>query len=198
MSHLARGLTVVLLVATSIAADARSVGAQELPSRVRIVDQQLSGLVHSGFRRSPTFRNLLTTIDANRLIVLVRCQAPSDSATSAAGLTFLTAAAGYRYVRIFVRCDLPAAVLLPLLAHEFQHALEVALSPHVVDTESLRRHYERIGYRSSSNDRHPSFETVAALDTQQRVTRELVPAHSHTVARTEVASGTGPRERPLQ
>ena len=85
MSRLARGLTGALFVVTSLAAGARLLEAQELTSHVRIVDEQLSALVDRGARRSATFRNLLTTIESNRLIVLVRCQAPAEPATSAAG-----------------------------------------------------------------------------------------------------------------
>jgi hypothetical protein len=86
---------------------------------------------------------------------------------------------------VFIRCDLPTAVQAPLLAHELQHALEVAEAPDVIDPATLRAHYERIGYRSNADDRTPSFDTAAAIDVQRRVAAELARTSSTTMAKVE-------------
>jgi hypothetical protein len=55
------------------------------------------------------------------------------------------------------------------IAHEVQHALEIADAPDVVDRRSPAVLYRRIGHVSGVN----SFETIDAQAMQRRVCREL-------------------------
>jgi hypothetical protein len=146
--------------------------AAEAASHIRVVDDRLRPLIAQGVDGSATFRSLVARLESTPLLVFVRCQPRQQPGPSAAGLTFLTSAGGYRFVRIFIRCELAPVVQVPLLAHEFQHALEVAEST-VIDAATMRSHYEETGYRSGTDNRHPSFETEAAIRTQRQVTLEL-------------------------
>ena len=155
-------------------------------SHLRVADPQVAALVANGVAESATFAGIVSQLESAPLLVFVRCRTRDQQTASAAGLGFLANTPTYRYVRIFIRCDLPTVVQAPLLAHEFQHALEVSNAPEIVDAATLRLHYQRIGYRSNADDRMQSFDTSAAIDVQRRVTIELGRTHPHTVARIAI------------
>jgi len=60
------------------------------------------------------------------------------------------------------------------LAHELQHAVEIADRPAIVDEGTFARVYAQIGHatRPSPGARH-GFDTVAAISIGHRVWREL-------------------------
>jgi hypothetical protein len=62
---------------------------------------------------------------------------------------------------------------LALIAHELQHAVEVAAAPHVVDVATLAQEYERIGHATRHRVEMRSFETLAAIAAARRVLAEL-------------------------
>lgn len=159
-------------------------------SHLRVVDGRIATLIERSVPESATFREIVSRLESAPLLVFVRCRTRDQQAASAAGLAFLAHTPTYRYVRVFVRCDLPAVVQAPLLAHEFQHALEVVDAPEIVDAATLRQHYEQIGYRSNADDSSPSFDTRAAIDVQRRVTLELARTHAMTVAQIAIEPHT--------
>ena len=61
------------------------------------------------------------------------------------------------------------------MGHELQHAVEIADRPTIVDTASMQREYERIGYVNhiASTAGIISFETDLALRVGDRIFREL-------------------------
>jgi hypothetical protein len=63
--------------------------------------------------------------------------------------------------------------LTALLAHEFQHVVELASREDVVDPAAFAALYRRIGY--SSGER--SYETEAAQEVERRVLTELFAAN---------------------
>ena len=166
----------LLAVLVCVLSVARPASAADANSHIRVVEPQVAAMIETGSQESATFRAVTEQLESQPLLVFVRCLKPHEQRASAAGLVFLANTPNYRYVRVFLRCELPASVTLPLLAHEFQHALEVARTDNVVDAVTLRAHYERAGYHSSSDDRAPSFETEAAIDVQRRVTIDLAHA----------------------
>ena len=63
--------------------------------------------------------------------------------------------------------------ILPWLAHELQHAVEIAGAPEVRTREDLHTFYERIGGGSRAAGSN-EMETIAAQETQEkRVLTEL-------------------------
>jgi hypothetical protein len=94
-------------------------------------------------------------------------------------LTFLTTAAGYRYVVVRM-ARLARAQQIAMMAHELQHAVEIAETPAIVDGPSLVREYRRIGYENPSS-RLPgvSFDTQAATRAGEQVLRELTQDYSY-------------------
>jgi hypothetical protein len=88
-------------------------------------------------------------------------------------LTFVSAVGGYRYVHVRVARMASADVQIALIGHELRHAVEIADAPDVVDSSSLAREYQRIGFVSPSGTTGLSFDSDAAVQTGYRVLREL-------------------------
>jgi predicted ATPase len=86
----------------------------------------------------------------------------------------MAAAGGLRYVVIRLQPKRRAAEIA-MLAHELQHAVEIADTPSIVDEASLAREYARIGYRSRSAH-GLAFDTKAAVEIGRRVAEELMTA----------------------
>lgn len=85
-----------------------------------------------------------------------------------AGTTrFVTSRGGYRYARITLNGDLPTRARSAILAHELQHACEIAASD-ANDLASLKRLFEREGHRAGGY-----YETRLAVETERNVLREL-------------------------
>jgi hypothetical protein len=76
---------------------------------------------------------------------------------------------GVRYVRIVVDTEHSRALIVKQLAHELWHVLEIADAPDVVDADSLRALYRRIGRPSVRPD---LFETDAAIQVTAAVAAE--------------------------
>jgi hypothetical protein len=65
------------------------------------------------------------------------------------------------------------------MAHELQHAVEIADTPAIVDGQSLVREYHRIGYVNSKSALPGiAFDTQAAVRVGERVLKELVRENS--------------------
>lgn len=149
---------------------------------LRVVERWLRVLLEHAVEQSETMRDLVTRIEAAPALVFVQCD-PSLSASLSARLGLINRVDELRYVQIAIRCTLPDQLLMPTLAHEFQHALEIGERPYIVDVASMTAFYESAGFESSRNGMHRAFETAEARAVQQRVAEELKRAGSpgHTV-----------------
>ena len=140
---------------------------------IRATESQMRALIDEAISSSPTVRTLVERITASDVVVFVECE--RDPAVRAAGrLNFMAAAGGLRYVVIRLKPTRRAAAIA-MLAHELQHAMEIADAPAIVDEESLAREYARIGYRSHSTH-GLAFDTKAAVDVGRRVVAEVTAA----------------------
>jgi hypothetical protein len=153
----------------SMAAESISEGPRRPP--IRSTDRRLRSLLDHGLRISPTLRALVARLHASDVVVYVQCDGPG---APDGRLTFLTSAAGYRYVVIRM-ARLPAHQQIAMMAHELQHAVEIADTPAIVDGPSLVRAYRQIGYENPSS-RLPgvAFDTKAAVRAGKQVLRELM------------------------
>jgi hypothetical protein len=77
---------------------------------------------------------------------------------------------GYRYLRISVSGQFTHLVAAHI-AHELQHALEIAEAPGVTDSRTLVELYRRIGYSVSFDN---AFETENAKMVEKVVLHEYV------------------------
>ncbi len=119
------------------------VEARPLP-HIRSADRHLVELLDRGRQQSPTFARLVAHIEQSDVIVYV--ESGRDVPNSmVAYLRWAGAGPVHRYVRIKVKTPASDDVVLALLAHELQHAVEVADAPEVRCEEALAALYRRIG-----------------------------------------------------
>jgi hypothetical protein len=140
---------------------------------IRTSDPQMRALIDDATETSAIVRALVARITASDVVVYIACE--SDPGVRAPGrLNFMAAAGGLRYVVIRLQPKRRAAEIA-MLAHELQHAVEIADTPSIVDEASLAREYARIGYRSRSAH-GLAFDTKAAVEIGRRVAEELMTA----------------------
>jgi hypothetical protein len=139
-------------------------------NHIRTTDQRLIRLLREGVRGSETFRRLVDRLRQSDVIVYLDC---GGTGWAGGRLTFVTAAANWRYVHVRVARLPSAAVQIALIGHELQHAVEVADAPGVVDAPSLAREYQRIGFLRPRPNPGVSFDSRAAVDAGYRVLREI-------------------------
>ena len=138
---------------------------------IRSTDRRLRLLLEHGLRISPTLRALVARLHASDVVVYLQCDGPG---APDGRLTFLTKAAGYRYVVVRM-ARFPQSQQIAMMAHELQHAVEIADTPGIVDGPTLVREYRRIGYQNVSTPLPGiSFDTRAAVRAGEQVLKELM------------------------
>ena len=138
---------------------------------IRATDPWLLTLLAEGAAGSPTFRDLVERLGRSDVIVYLRAER-CDLPNVAGCLTLLSGTTGVRYVLIRLG-PLPFRVQeLAILAHELQHAVEIADRPSIVDNDSLLRAYAEIGHVSDVGTR-VSADTEQAIRIGAQVHREI-------------------------
>jgi hypothetical protein len=140
-------------------------------ARLRLIDSRLHAVVAEGREHSASFRALLDQLEATDVVVYVECARLRPRLDGA--LTFLTAAAGVRYVVVRIALDLARPRQIAILGHELQHALEIAGAPDIVSARTMAAAYERFGFTRNRRAERVDFDTVAAIATGVTIWREL-------------------------
>jgi hypothetical protein len=121
--------------------------------------------------RSATFNDLVDRVKRSDLIIYIesgRC--PNRQVMSCVAVA--ATSNSYRYLRITIDTDHSVQLIVSQIAHELQHAIEIADAADVVDEPTLRAFYGRIGTTSANRD---IYETTEAIAIAARVTLELTP-----------------------
>jgi hypothetical protein len=153
---------------------------------VRSIELKILSLIDAGLSGSATFRGLIATLDESDVIVYVE---PKLTRQALGGYLAhnIVAQGQYRYLRIAVEMAGPERRLVSLLAHELQHAVEVAHAPDARDAESLERVFSRLAIKFGCGGT-TCFETQAAKDVEYIVNEELA-ASSRSRLKTRPAHG---------
>jgi hypothetical protein len=159
------------MVAALVLASAINV-ADKVPStrHVRSTDEGIRVLVEKGVARSATFRRLLDLLDASDVIVYIDRKLTRE-ALDGYLLHHITIAGPMRYLH--VKVDIKGSDIRAIgnIAHELQHAVEVAQATDVRDDRSLTLLFERTHFLfGCAGD---CFETKAAIDVEDDVIAEL-------------------------
>jgi hypothetical protein len=157
-------------------------GATQDPSvrHVRATEPKILSLIDAGFSGSATFRGLITTLNASDVIIYIE---PKLNRQALSGYLAhnIVAQGGYRYLHIAVEISGSQRRLVSLLAHELQHAVEVAQAPDARDAESLERMFSRIAIKFGCGGT-TCYESQAAIDVEDIVNEEL-KTHGATTRR---------------
>lgn len=135
--------------------------------RIRALDPVAGRLLADGRRRSPTLTALVVDLERRDLVAYVTM---SPVVTSRGTLCFVMRAASVTYVIIHINARQIPDRAIAAIGHELRHALEVATAaPAVASAADLAALYRRIGAPLG----HGTFESDAALLTEQTIAREL-------------------------
>jgi hypothetical protein len=126
-----------------------------------------TGLLAEAAGRSAIIRDLIARLEATDVIVYVEMTPSPQIPTARTRL--VTATVSARFLRIGLSTSLTPFDLAPLLAHELQHAVEIAERADVRDDAGVRLLYARIG-RLHGIDR---YETDAAGEVERQVRAEV-------------------------
>jgi len=152
---------------------ASMIGIAGLPvshRHVRASEARILSIVDQGVAESATFRRLVETLDASDVIVYL--EPKFDRGSLGGYLSHRMVVAGpMRYLKIAVDLRGGRDRLMALVAHELQHAVEVAEAGEVRDSQSMVRLFERRTIPQVCGG--GCFETAAALDVQEAVLAEL-------------------------
>ena len=143
-------------------------------TRVRPGDGRSAALLIEGLERSATIRSLVNRLESSDVIVYIQRQ-PLLRNGLAGGVTWISTAGGYRYVRVSWSPELSTSLAISTLGHELQHALEIANEPSIVGAETMEEFYRKTGITAAD---HSGYDTLAARDCGQAVRREIAGVRS--------------------
>ena len=136
---------VALLIVVAGSAEAGPL--RDLQTHVRTTDPYVRQVVHEAVETSPGFRTLVARLVRSDVVVYL-IRGPVTPRLDA-HLCFVSAVGGLRYLAIRLSPVLSPRRLVAIIAHELQHAVEIADAPWIVDEQTLAREYERSGVVSS-------------------------------------------------
>ena len=141
---------------------------------VRATDSLMRAWIASGANESRTLRELLAQLVASDIIVHVQLVDRIPGGASGQ-LFFVTATPTARYLRAEIVRGESRTDTIALIAHELQHAAEVAAAPRVRDSKSLSTLY--LGMRDNAAD-PGRYDSAAARLTESLVRREVIAHRS--------------------
>jgi hypothetical protein len=159
----------LLLVLLSSGVAAHAAGRTD-DFHVRPLTPAMRTVLDAAVERSPLVRAQVSALDRSDTVVYLTDEGPLRNAEPHGYLQFLSAGGGRRYLTIWIdRWALAPNDRIELLAHELQHALEVAASPRARDLAGFEALYRAIGREG----RHGRFETEGARRVTVQVRAEL-------------------------
>jgi hypothetical protein len=156
-------------------------------ARIRPMQDVGARLLADGMAHSPTFRWLVDRLERSNVIVYIDVR-PDMPGHLGGSLRFLARSATDHFVKIQLNRVFQGRTLVALLAHELQHAVEVAESGQVDSADDLRRLYRRVGIRTGADQ----YDTVAAQRAGYVVRDELSRTHQ-----TDLRLARGADQEPL-
>jgi len=152
-----------------------SVEAGATPALVTPTHPDLIRWLADGRKRSPTLARVIERLEQSNWKVFVQMGRCPEPATVACLLHIVGQIEGRPYLRVVVnRRDRHPDQIIATIAHELQHALEVAEAPGpVTDGTSMAALFRRIGHVSVHREGVLTYETDGALAVGDAVLREL-------------------------
>ena len=163
----ALALVVAIGMVAVVGADAPEVANPN--ARVRAMQPRVEKLLKTGLERSPSFRRLVHRLEQSDVIVYIDARYDLRVGVGAS-MRFLATSASDRFVRIQLDARHNSNVLVALLGHELQHAVEVADNAAIRSADDLRVFYRDTGLRTGPD----SFDSDAAREMGYLVRAELL------------------------
>jgi hypothetical protein len=161
----------VLTVGAATGAEAQpTIQAQGIP-HIRLMDTTARRVFDDAAAASPTFARLVAALDVSDVVVLVSTSFMRDGLAGDTRLLAVTA--GSRLLAIRIDKLRSEGEQMAWLAHELQHALEIAAVPDVRSDADVAALMMRIGRTGGTRG---TFETDAAVRVGRQVQREIASA----------------------
>jgi hypothetical protein len=139
-------------------------------SRVRTTDRQLRALMATAIERSPKFRSLIEKLNDSDVIVYLEAKIIREWVGGYL-VSRIVAEGEYRYLRIIVNPRGTDERLITVIAHELQHAIEIAATPAVGRSQTVEEWLAANGFLAGCH--LGCYETMEAINIQETVRREL-------------------------
>jgi hypothetical protein len=164
-----RAMMILLVLACAPAWAMPAGPAPTASTHVRAITPVGATLLREATSRSMIVQALVRALQKTDVVVYLADSAAGSDDAPRAYLRFVADTPGARYLLVCIDPrDAPPPEGVVLLAHELQHALEVAATPSVRDAASLARLYSRIGWKTQAH----RYESQTARDISSRVWRE--------------------------
>ncbi len=162
-------------LASTPTSDADGDPTNERLPEVRITDPALQRLLQDGYRRSTTLRTLIRDFSRTEWLVFVLRAPCPDGAMVACLLHVVGQFEGRPYLLVRVNPDYRQHRdhVIATLAHELQHALEVATAPGITDSATMEALFRRIGRVRVGSWSSLTYETEAAQRAGEAVLQDL-------------------------
>jgi hypothetical protein len=164
----------LVFVAVLWMCSASPVDDPRLFTRVRSTERYTIALIREGYDRSGTFRHLVDTLQRSDVIVVIQ-PLPCAGGRIRSCLVSVNGSVGAR--QIGIKIDPQHTIgdwLIATIAHELQHAIEIADHPEVNDARSAIALYRQIGVGRCREGLSEECETEHALDVEKKVRDELM------------------------
>jgi hypothetical protein len=180
---------VALQVGVLACLPAPAVASDERVAHLRIENDRVREVVGWATGRSAAFRQLVTTIEGADIVVYVNHGSCRNGALRSCLLVMPTLE--QRRVAIYVDSRQSLRSVAAQMAHEFEHAIEIAGDGAARDAPSVRSLFERIGFANCVPGLRPCWETRAAQEREKLVWRETLDApHGRKLVTDETYFGT--------
>lgn len=147
----------------------------EASPHVRSTDARIVETLHEGYSRSDMFKTLVDQLNGTDTIVYVERGICSFGHFKACLPHAIAVAGDTRFIRIVVDPSENGAHEVALIAHELQHALEIARAPNIRAADDITALFRRIGRSPHCPlGTQDCYETDAALAAGDAVLREVL------------------------
>lgn len=143
-----------------------------LDSHVRSSEDRVLNALREGVARSATVRDLIGGLNGSDVIVYVESRGKMRTGFSAYLSHQIVTAGSHRYLKVFVSPELARDRLAGVIAHELQHAREVADAAGVRSSGDMRALFKRLDSGGCVLIRSCT-ETIAAVRLEAAVLTEL-------------------------
>jgi hypothetical protein len=158
----------VLVLALSL-----PLGTEQSPQRhVRTTEPEVQVLIDKVSERSATFRLLVTALNDSDVIVYIETSVRHVARLRGHTVHRIVTEGPHRYVRIRLNPNGAEEQRIGVIAHELQHALEIARAPEVGRSRTVQDLLVRIGFTFGTRCAN-CYETVDAMNVQRTVREEL-------------------------
>jgi hypothetical protein len=145
---------------------------QSARRHVRTTEPEVQILLDKARDRSTTFRLLVAALNDSDVIVYIETSVTRADRLRGHLVNQIVVQGPHRYVRMRLNPNLAEEPKIGVIAHELQHALEIARAPEVGRSEDIDELFRRIGFTIGTlcGD---CYETATAREVERTVRAEL-------------------------